>query len=137
MVWHRVFSTSPAEVPPHVLASHMTAEPHFKGDDLGWTGGQLRFPDGTTIELERYLTSEDDLRADLNAHAAGLEATGDPNATALMAHVIQTQQLVTLQGTGEKIEEACRVLAAASEGVYQIDGRGWFAADGTLLVAEG
>ena len=32
--------------------------------------------------------------------------------------------------------ETVRFLAAHSDGVYQIDGQGWFAADGTLLLQE-
>ena len=68
-----------------------------------------------------------------------------PNHGPLMRHVIQTQQLIVLRGplatadevTAERVLlAACRFLAASTDGVYQIDGRGWFAADGELLLQE-
>jgi hypothetical protein len=96
--------------------------------------------------LARYLASEDDIRDDLNAYAAELETCDySPNSTHLMEHAIQTKQLITLRKpidaadevlTESVLEESCRFLAAATDGVYQIDGRGWFAADGMLLLQE-
>jgi hypothetical protein len=151
-MWYRVFGLSEAEPSPAALAGHLAAagvagEPHFRGDDLGWTAGELRLPGaGTPVFLQRYLTEADDLRDDLNAHAAELETCDySPNHATLMRHVIQTKQLVTLRKpidaadevTLEKVlEETCRFLAAATDGVYQIDGRGWFSAAGELLLQE-
>ena len=96
--------------------------------------------------LARYLTKEDDLRDDLNGHAAELETMDySPNSGPLMARVIQTKQLVTLRKPVDAADEvllekvleaAAKFLASATDGVYQIDGRGWFAADGELLVQE-
>ena len=151
-MWYRVFGLSDSEPAPAALAERLAAaglavEPHFKGDDLGWTGGELRLPaGGTPVYLERYLTTEDNLRDDLNAHAADLETRDySPNAGPLMAHVIQTQQLVTVRKPVDSpdevtldrvLTEVCRFLAARTDGVYQIDDAGWFAADGALLVQE-
>lgn len=151
-MWYRVFGLQPDEVHPAALAGHLHAaglpvEPHFKGDDLGWTAGELRLPDGgTPIYLERYLTNEDDLRDELNAHAAELETCDySPNHADLMRHVIQTQQLVTIRKPLDardevmlerSLVEACRFLAAQTDGVYQIDGQGWFDPNGTLLLQE-
>ncbi len=151
-MWYRVFGKSADEVPPADIAGRLHAagvpvEPHFKGDDLGWTAGELRLPaGGTPVYLERYLTAEDDLRDDLNAHAAVLETCDySPNHGPLMEHVIQTKQLVTVRRPLEAADEVtlervllevCRLLAARTDGVYQIDGQGWFAADGTLLLQE-
>lgn len=151
-MWYRVFGRSPTEVPPAAIAAHLHAlglavEPHFAGDDLGWTAGELRLPGGDTpVFLDRYLASEDDLRDDLNAYAAELETCDySPHHTRLMEHVIQTRQLVTLRkpiAAADEILlervllEVCRFLAAGTDGVYQIDGTGWFAADGTLLLQE-
>jgi hypothetical protein len=151
-MWHRVFGRSPDEVPPAALAEHLHAaglpvEPHFRGDDLGWTGGELRLAGlNTPVTLDRYLAAEDDIRADLNAHAAVLETCDySPNSGPLMARVIQTQQLVVIRRPVDATDEValerllletCRFLAARTDGVYQIDGQGWFAADGTLLVQE-
>jgi len=151
-VWYRVFSSSELEPAPAALAEHLHAlglavEPHFKGDDLGWTSGELRLPgSGTPVYLARYLTSEDDLRDDLNAYAAELETMDySPNSGPLMERVIQTKQLITLRkpvDAGDEVllekvlDATCRFLASALDGVYQIDDRGWFAASGELLVQE-
>ena len=63
----------------------------------------------------------------------------------LIAFVIQAKQLITLRKPVDVadevllervLDEACRFLATATGGVYQVDGRGWFAADGELLVQE-
>jgi hypothetical protein len=151
-MWYRIFGGVDTEVPPASLAAHLHAaglpvEPHFKGDDLGWTEGELRLPgDGTPVYLARYLTGEDDLRDDLNAHAAELETMDySPNSGPLMARVTQTKQLITIRkpvGAADEVllervlDLISRFLAAATDGIIQIDGRGWFAADGQLLVQE-
>jgi hypothetical protein len=151
-MWHRAFCRSSSIVGPVPLVEHLHATglpvvPHFRGDDLGWTSGELVLPGGgTPVHLARYLTQEDDLRDELNAFAAELETLSfNPNSTALMAHVIQTQQLVTLrrpldhadEATLDRVcVEAMRFFARNADGVYQIDGQGWFAADGTLLVED-
>lgn len=151
-MWLRVFAPTTADVPPVAIAEALAAAgipvvPHFKGDDLGWTAGELHLPKGgTPLLLARFLTKEDDLRDDLNAHAAELETmTYSPNAVGLMEKVIQTQQMVTvrrpLDYPDETLAEAAcetvvRFLAEQTRGVYQIDGRGWFAATGERLVEE-
>src|SRR5262249_34681760 len=147
-----VFGRSESEPFPAKLAEHLHAlglpvEPHFKGDDLGWTAGELRLPGGgTPVFLERYLAGADDIRDDLNASAAA-RGTGDTTPThgTLMQHAIQTKQLIPLRkpldwadevALEKLLEESCRFLAASTDGVYQIDGRGWFAAGGELLLQE-
>lgn len=151
-MWYRVFGLTELEPAPAAIASHLhsldiAVEPHFRGDDLGWTAGELRLPGvGTPIFLQRYLASCDDIRDDLNAYAAELETCDySPNSGRLMQHAIQTKQLITLRKpldaadevTLEKaLEETCRFLAAATDGVYQIDGRGWFKTAGELLLQE-
>lgn len=151
-MWYRVFGRSADEVPAAELAGHLHAaglpvEPHFKGDDLGWTAGELRLPGlNTPVSLERYLTAEDDIRADLNSYAAILETCDySPNSGPLMERVIQMRQMVVIRKPVDAVDEValekllletCRFLAARTDGVYQIDGQGWFAADGTLLVQE-
>jgi hypothetical protein len=150
-MWYRVFGSSDVEPTPAALAEHLHAaglavEPHFKGDDLGWSSGELRMGAGTPVFLQRYLASEDDIRDDLNAHAAELETcTYSPNYERLMRHAIQTKQLITLrmpidasdEVMLEKVlEESCRFLAAATDGVYQVDGHGWFTAAGEQLLQE-
>lgn len=151
-MWLRVFALDSTHVPPAAMAERLAADgitvvPHFKGDDLGWTTGELHLPGGgTPLLLARYLTKEDDLRDDLNAHAAELETmTYSPNAIPLMERVIQTRQMITIRKPIDHpneslVETAClttaRYLAEQTDGVYQIDGRGWFAASGEQLVEE-
>ena len=151
-MWYRVFGLSESEPSPAALVGHLHAlglavEPHFKGDDLGWTSGELRLPAaGTPIMLARFLAAVDDIRDDLNAYAAELETCDySPNSGMLMHHAIQTKQLLTLRkpidaadevAVERVLEEACRFLATATDGVYQIDARGWFAASGELLLQE-
>jgi hypothetical protein len=151
-MWLRVFSPSTADVPPAAIATALATAgvpvvPHFKGDAHGWTTGELHLPNGgTPLLLARYLTKEDDLRDDLNAHAAELETmTYSPHAAPLMETVIQAKQMMTVRKPLDYPDEtvtdaACEVLvkflASTAGGVYQIDGRGWFAATGERLVEE-
>lgn len=151
-MWYRVFGLKAEEVSPVALAEHLHScglivQPHFRGDEHGWTQGELRLPGGgTPIYLSRYLTAIDDIRHDLNAYAAELETCDyHPNHRRLMEHAVQTQQLIVLRRPAdasdeaavlETLEHACRFLAAATQGVYQVDGRGWFAPDGELLLPE-
>ncbi len=148
----RVFGRSDADVRPAAFIEHLHAAglpvvPHFRGDDLGWTMCSLTLPGGgSAVQLDRYLTDADDLRADLNRFAAELETlTYSPNHVPLMAHVIQTRQLFALRKPIDHADEAAldrlcltvaRYLAAATDGVIQIDGQGWFSAGGELLIQE-
>lgn len=146
-MWYRVFGRSSVEPAPAALASHLHAaglpvKPYFRGDDLGWVSGELRLPGpNATVFIERYLTTTDEIRDDLNSHAAILETSDSPNAGMLMERVIQTQQLFVVRMVDDAemekvLLDTCRFLAAATDGVYQIDGQGWFAASGEQLVQE-
>ena len=143
-MWYRVFSPNPEPVSPLALAEHLHAagfavEPHFRGDDLGWTSGELRFA-GKLLRIDRYLTTVDDIREDLNSFAAELESKETTHTAGLMRRVIQSQQLIAFQCDDMECEPPClhtvQYLAVQSDGIYQIDGQGWFAATGELLVAE-
>jgi hypothetical protein len=95
--------------------------------------------DGVSLQLERYIAGEDGLRAELNSWAAWLETQESaPEHVALMERMIQTAQLFTLHANAESAaaEQLCRFLAGSTAGIYQIDGRGLFAANGSLLVPE-
>jgi len=150
-MWLRVFAPTTDEIAPAAIAGAMidagySIVPHFKGDDLGWTSADLAFETGTPIGIVRYLTKEDKLREDLNAYAGELETmTYSPHAAGLMERVIQTQQLLTIRRPIDHPNEAlvdaateflARWCAVRVGGFYQIDRRGWFEADGTLLVEE-
>jgi hypothetical protein len=151
-MWWRIFglSETPAPLVALVEALHaagLQVVPHFRGDDLGWTNGELVLPgSGTPVHLDRYLTQADHIRQDLNTFAAELETMDySPHNTRLMQHVIQTQQLIAFrqpidhsdeQALDKLCEITARFLASQIEGVYQVDGQGWFAADGTRLIEE-
>ena len=137
--WPNGVEPSPASCASICSRPGLAVVPHFKGDDLGWTAAELRLPRSAhRSSCERYLAGEDDIRDDLNAYAAELETMDySPNNGKLMQHAIQTKQLITLRKpidaadevTLDKVlEETCRFLAAATDGVYQIDGKGWFCA---------
>jgi hypothetical protein len=151
---YRVFGRSDAFVGAGTLLEHLTAagfrvSGHFRGDDLGWTAGEIvfpDFPDTTPLYTERWLPAEDDIRDELNAWAAWLEtADYSTHHTVLMERVIQTRQLFVFRKPLDHPNEpqldavctaACKFLAAATEGVYQADGQGFYAADGELLLME-
>jgi hypothetical protein len=101
---------------------------------------------GETLEVNRYLTKEEGIRAELNAWAAWLE-TQESQATheRLMLQVVRTEQLFSIYLPGslagnqrrkELCLDLCRYLARESSGVYQVDGLGFFDLDGTSLLEE-
>jgi hypothetical protein len=143
-VWYRVFGSSSEMPAPAAILTFLTGRfasvsGEFATDAPGWYQAEL-LVDGVRLQLERYLAEEEGIRAELNSWAAWLETREDaPGHVRLMERMIQTAQLFTLHG-GEGPEQVCidlcRFLAGVTAGVYQIDGRGFFAADGSLLVAE-
>jgi hypothetical protein len=150
-MWYRIFCKSEQTQPITGLLAHFQAlgmfvQSHVRGDDLGWTSAELRVGVGSPVMLERFLVKEDDLRGELNNWAAWLEtATWSENSPALMEHVIQTQQMITLRKPIDHsdeiaLENLCQAtvqfFAQARDGIYQIDDDGWYSATGTLLVKE-
>jgi hypothetical protein len=151
-MWYRVFGTNPTEPAPAALLEHLQrtwagVTGKFSGDEQGWFRGELISPAGDiSLELERYLASEEGIRAELNSWAAWIETQeGNPHQGLLMQHMISTTQLFTLKPVGNQVglgraqkqcEAICRFLARETEGVYQVDGEGFFAPDGALLVKE-
>lgn len=148
-LWYRVFGANDVQPLPAALLAHLQQQGcavtgHFAGDDAGWFGADLEVPGAAPLHLERFLVSEPGIRAELNNWAAWLETCGDtPHHVALMERTIQTRQLFTLErpaGTNEGVEQVClvlcRFLATVTEGFFQVDVQGLFAADGTLLVRE-
>jgi hypothetical protein len=143
-VWYRVFGASPEMPTPTAILDFLAGRSasvsgDFATDASGWYQADL-LVNGVPLQLERYLAEEEGIRAELNSWAAWLETRENaPEHAHLMERMIQTAQLFTLHG-GEGSEQICldicRFLAGATAGVYQIDERGFFAADGTLLVAE-
>src|SRR5262245_48720840 len=151
-MWSRGFgikdnTADPAALLAHLQSLGLPSAGQFRGDDLGWTAGELLVqPGATPVYVERYLTATDDLRDDLNTWAAWLETQDhEPRHRALMERVIATRQLVTIRHPLDAADEVmlerlctalCQWLAAQTDGVYQVDDQGFFAADGALLLQE-
>jgi hypothetical protein len=150
-LWYRVFAASDAGVPADAILAHLhglgaAVAGDFRGDEGGWFAAELRFAETTPLHLERFLAGEEGIRGELNSWAAYLETCDySPNHRALMERMIQTRQLFTLRRPVDAADEVlverlcvglCRFLAASADGVWQADGEGFFAADGTLLLQE-
>jgi hypothetical protein len=137
--WHRVFGGA-AQPDPAALLSALAATGTFEADADGWYQADLVAADGTPLTIACYRASEEGIRAELNSWAAWVETRGDDlHHVWLMEQLIQTAQIFTFalpEGTERLGEEVCFVLATTTGGIYQIDGRGLFEADGTLLLAE-
>jgi hypothetical protein len=150
--WYRVFGTNDVQPEPAAFEEQarslgVKVVGMFLGDDQGWFRADLFVEDTSPLlEVERFLTTEEGIRSQLNTWAAWLETAEDnPNHGPVMQHMIQTTQLFTLhrpvEGLGEEPVERlcmqlCQFLARVTAGVYQVDGLGFFAADGTLLLEE-
>ncbi len=154
--WFRVFGLSGAAVEPAALLEHLHGQGfpvagRFRGDDRGWFRAELVFAaDAPPVVVERYFADEEGIRAELNTWAAWLEEQeANPHHLLLMERLIGTAQLFTLRQPAEDADDGddrelverlcltcCRHLAAATDGVYQADHGGFFAADGALLVPE-
>jgi hypothetical protein len=149
-LWSRVFARQPQAPEPAALLARLneltTVSGHYSGDDQGWFRAEFTIGAGTPLLLERYLSTEEGIRAELNNWAAFLETCDySPAHTELMERVIQTAQLFTLRRPVdhsddvlvEKVSDAlCRYLAVERDGVFEVDGKGFFAADGSLLLQE-
>lgn len=146
-LWYRIFGSGdtppePAAVLEHVNGLGVIVTGRFDGDAAGWLRAELLCAD-TPILLERFLASEEGIRAELNSWAAWLEARpAGPAPVRLMERVIQTQQLITVElpsptaSVGPVCVGLCRFLATATAGVYQADGQGFFDTEGNLLMRE-
>jgi hypothetical protein len=146
----RVFGTAIAQPEAAALLQDLRLAGHFvEGKfttaEQDWVLADLIPEKGEgAVQIDCYRRDEEDIRAKLNSWAAWLETMeSNPNHLWLMQHMISTQQLYTLCPAGVERPEienlcvtACRFLARETAGVYQIDGQGFFAADGKLLLAE-
>ena len=146
-MWYRIFGSNDTEPTPAALLEHLNGlgaavSGEFHGEG-GWFGADLVVAGAVRMVLERFLASEEGIRAELNSWAAWLETCApEAEQVRLMERMIQARQLFTLQrpddaeAAGPVCVALCQFLARATGGTYQIDGRGLFAADGTLLAEE-
>jgi hypothetical protein len=148
--WYRIFASRDgapelAGIEACLAGPGAGAQLSCSADASGWYRVDVVLG-STSLVLERFLAEEEGIRGELNTWAAWLETCEDsPQHAALMEHTIQARQLFTLcrpsDGADEPlIERVCEMLAQhlaqASEGFYQVDDLGFFAADGTALVRE-
>jgi hypothetical protein len=138
--WYRVFGLS--EVPPTLAALQErfdsdAVESQIQSDEQGWYRAAFAWENGG-VTIDRYLVSEEGIRRELNTWAAWVESTGEGELQSrLMQRLIATQQLLVMRDLPDGIaDELCRSLAVVTDGVYQIDGEGFFGADGSLLLRD-
>jgi hypothetical protein len=142
-LWHRVFARSDVEPDPAALLSVIgTGDGAVDGGERGWERLVAPFV-GAALIIERFWRDEEGIRPELQAWAAWIESCPEnPHREPLMQHLIATQQVFTLRRTdnpetpGDVLIRACQLLARTVDGVYQVDGMGFFDADGTLLLGE-
>jgi hypothetical protein len=138
-MWCRVFAaldTVPGQAGLEACLAGLCCS--FAADAAGWYRAECVCAEGPAVVVERYTADEEGIRAELNAWAGYLE-TKETSArqTALMERAIQARQLFTVEAADERAAEAlCRYLAGVTDGFFQVDERGFFAADGCLLVAD-
>jgi hypothetical protein len=151
MILYRVFGGNDAQPVPAALLEHLQSRGlpvtgRFRGDDQGWFSVKLgRTPDEILVQVERFLATEEGIRAELNTWAAWLETRAEhPEHERLMRDMIGTRQLFTIEIPEEdEVEEnrelclvLCGYLARETAGVYQVDGEGFFTTEGGLLLPE-
>jgi hypothetical protein len=150
-MWFRVFGTDERQPEPAAMLEHLHANgfdvrADYRGDDQGWFEVELTLGAGIPVRLACYRAKEEGLRDDLNGWAAWIEAQENtPNQGRLMQHVIRTTQFFTFELAPDHPQAGslylagvalCRFLSHRTAGVYQVDGQGFFEADGTLLLQE-
>jgi hypothetical protein len=150
-LFSRVFAASdavpgPAGIEACLAGPGVAVGARFDEDDSGWYRAELTLGGGAPLVLERWLADEEGIRAELASWAAYLETLDySPNAGPLMERAIQARQLFTLRRPIDHPNEAlleracqalCQHLAKETAGFYQADDRGFFAADGGVLVQE-
>jgi hypothetical protein len=141
--WYRVFGAGDQEPAPAAILEHLRGHGSevtgtFGADEAGWFYADLLLGQEVPLRVNRYRSDEAGLRAELNSWAAWVESLDA--APALMERFIQTRQLFTFCAKAEATEHVCLVLAqnlaTITDGLYQVDDRGLFSANGTLLLAE-
>jgi len=147
-MYYRVFGTTLSPVAPAALLEHMqragfAVTCHFRGDREGWFRADLVYPlADARLELQRFLSTEEGVRAELNTWAGWLESVHQLD---WLQHIISTSQIFTVQAVVEEDAEVpiddlcvalCRYLACETSGIFQIDGQGFFTADGKCIVRE-
>jgi hypothetical protein len=148
---YRIFGANDSALEPAPFLQHLRdmgfdVTASFRADDQGWFEAELRLSgEDDPIKLERFLSGEEGVRTELHSWIAWLETIDSQHQDRLIRHLVGTKQILTIPLLSTDDPEdpradlglaVCRYLAVQTEGVYQVDGQGLFAPDGTLLVRE-
>jgi hypothetical protein len=144
--WYRVFARSAESVQPAEVLTDLTfqgapVQGHFQADEHGWYRCELlTVPGIAPIVVECFRASEEGVRPELQSWAAYLETIDSPISQEFMLAITATAQVFTMQlpdtRVADVLEQLCGNLACAADGVYQIDGRGFFWSNGALALGE-
>ena len=125
--------------------------PISRATNAAGCGPRSRFAPTTPLHLERFRSDEEGIRGELNSWAAFLGGRAVTTSRTSPyrpdgAGRLQTRQLFTLRRPGRSLGrgagrapvavDLCRYLASETDGMWQCDDEGFFAADGTLLLKE-
>ncbi|MCS6975473.1 MAG: hypothetical protein NZM31_00505 [Gemmatales bacterium] len=148
MTWFRVFANSEVVPSPETIAEGVRQTfPHlrltFTADEEGWLECDLSDPaTGKHWLLRRYSRKSDDIRGELQSWAAWVEwQPPSPHQQPIMERLMTAQQVFVFGADADPVSDhlgltLMQFLADCCNGIYQIDGRGFYAADGQLLLAE-
>lgn len=146
-MWYRVFGLNDNDIQPAELLEHLQhcgleVQGHFRGDDEGWFEAEFVL-DGLSVTVNRYLVTEEGVRQELNNWAAWIELESSTDQReSYMQRIISSQQMFTMEipDAHAALEslclETCRFLADRTQGMYQVDGQGFFSSEGNLLIGE-
>jgi hypothetical protein len=144
-MWYRIFSASEIEPRPDAILTQLNqfaaVQGHFHGDADGWFHADI-LCDDKTLSLDRYTADEEGIRAELSTWAAYVEVQGGAEHTPLMERLIQTKQLFALDGPEDGVGHSvcvalCEYLSRTIDGIYHLDGSGFYFPGGALLLREG
>jgi len=146
---YRVFGSNDSAVEhapflEHLRGLEFNVTVSLRGDDGGWFEANLFLQDEDEyVKLERFLASEEGVRAELHTWIAWVETIETPHQDRLIRQLVGTKQIFTVspasdldQHVREVCLAVCRYLARETDGIYQVDGQGFFTRDGDALAPE-
>jgi hypothetical protein len=146
---YRVFGANDAAIEPapfleHLRGAGFDVTTSFRGDEHGWFEAEMHLAgEDEPIKLERFLASEEGVRHELHTWIAWLETIDSSHQDRLIRQLVGTKQIFILslpddieQQLSELYVAVCRYLAQETGGIYQMDGHGFFQANGDLLLKE-
>jgi hypothetical protein len=146
MIWYRVFTRSAASIQPAIVLAGLVydgapVQGQFQADEHGWFRCELVVAAGALpIALECFRVFEEGVRPEVLSWAAYVETIDSPHSVELMELLNAASQVFTVQQadvrTADLLKGLCLNLARAGDGVYQIDGEGFFWPNGARAIGE-